>query len=53
MMSQYRRHAFSSYLTRLLSEGRLVFTSEKGQDELGLGKRAFIADSDDGGHWFR
>ena len=42
MMLELRRRALSSYLTTLLSEGRLVFTSEEAQQELGTGKRAFI-----------
>jgi predicted transcriptional regulator of viral defense system len=42
MMMEYRRGSFSSYLTRLLSEGRLVFTSEQAQKDLGIAKRALI-----------
>ncbi len=42
MMLERRRTAFSSYLTRLLSEGRVVFTREQAQDELDMGSRAFL-----------
>ena len=41
MMLERRRRAFSSYLTRLLSEGRVVFTREQAQDEFGMGSGAF------------
>lgn len=42
MMLERRRAAFSSYLTRLLSEGRTVFTRAQAQDELGMGGGAFL-----------
>ena len=42
MMLERRRTAFSSYLTRLLSEGRVIFTREQAQDELGMGSGAFL-----------
>jgi hypothetical protein len=42
MMLERRRTAFSSYLTRLLAEGRVVFTRAQAQDELGIGSGAFL-----------
>ena len=42
MMLERRRAAFSSYLTRLLSEGRAVFTRAQAQEELGMGAGAFL-----------
>lgn len=42
MMPDRRRTAISSYLTRLLSEGRVVFTRGQAQDELGMGRGAFL-----------
>jgi hypothetical protein len=42
MMIERRYSALSSYLTRLLSEGRAVFTREQAQDETGMGRGAFL-----------
>ena len=42
MMPDRRRTAFSSYLTRLLSQGRVVFTRGQAQDELGVASGAFL-----------
>jgi hypothetical protein len=42
MMLDERRRAFSSYLTRLLSQGRLVFTREQACKDLGIGEGAFL-----------
>lgn len=42
MMLERRRATFSSYLTRLLAEGRVVFTRAQAQDELGIGSGAFL-----------
>jgi predicted transcriptional regulator of viral defense system len=42
MMLEERRRAFSSYLTRLLSQGRLVFTREQACEDLGIGEGAFL-----------
>jgi predicted transcriptional regulator of viral defense system len=42
MLLERRRAAFSSYLTRLLAEGRVVFTRAQAQDELGIGSGAFL-----------
>lgn len=36
------RQALSSYVDRLLSEGRSVFAATEAQDELGLGHRSFL-----------
>jgi hypothetical protein len=42
MMLQERRQALSSYLTRLLSAGRHVFTREQALKDLGIGEGAFL-----------
>ncbi len=42
MMLERRRSAFSTYLTRLLSEGRLVFSREQARKELGIGDGALL-----------
>lgn len=36
------RQALSGYVDRLLSEGRMVFTSAEAEDELGVGHRSFL-----------
>lgn len=41
-MMLYRRPTLSSYLTRLLSEGRVVFSREEAQEALGISKGAFL-----------
>jgi predicted transcriptional regulator of viral defense system len=41
-MLERRRTAFSSYLTRLLAEGRVVITRPEAQAELGTGPGAFL-----------
>jgi len=42
MMPERRRTVLSSYLTRLLSEGRAVFTRAEAEEELGLAGRSFL-----------
>lgn len=42
MMLETRRTAFTSYLTRLLSEGRVVFTREQAREDLKISNRAFL-----------
>ena len=41
-MISKKRSAFSSYLTKRLSEGRVVFTAEEAQTELGIGQGALL-----------
>ena len=41
-MMHEKRSAFSTYLTRLLSEGRVVFTASEAQAELGIGQGALL-----------
>jgi hypothetical protein len=42
MLMEQRRQVFSSYLTRLLSEGRLVFTRAQARKDLKIGEGAFL-----------
>ncbi len=42
MMSEEHRPAFSTYLNRLLSQGRLVLTPEQAQKDLGISRRSLI-----------
>lgn len=46
MMLERRRHAFSSYLDRLLSEGRLVLVPAQAQKDIGISKRSFVDAAD-------
>ena len=46
MMLEKQRRAFSTYLNRLLSQGRLVLTPEQAQQDLGISRRSFIASAE-------